>query len=121
MEKPKYVRIQSYGSMSSARSEDDMTVRSQLFPYSKKMVVEREMQYEEDHPPFQPLSVTTKLFGDFRCNCLLGIYILFYVVFLIAGAIVFSALESPQDELARQNVISAKEDFMIRYPNILGR
>ncbi|CAK1585690.1 unnamed protein product [Parnassius mnemosyne] len=119
LDKPKYVRVQSYGSMSSARSEDDMTVHSQLFPYPKKMVVEREILYEEEHPPFQPLMATTRIFGKARFTCLMALYLCFYVLFLIAGAIVFSSLEAPIENEIRLDVIRAKQEFIARYPNVL--
>ncbi|XP_026748891.1 potassium channel subfamily K member 1-like [Galleria mellonella] len=118
MEKQKYIRIQSYGSMSSARSSDDMTVHSQLFPYPKKMVVEREILYEEKHPPFQPLFATTRLFGKSRFTLLLVSYIIFYFTYLISGAFVFSALEAPLENQIRLDVIRAKQDFMAKHPNV---
>lgn len=120
MNQPKYKRIQSYGSMSSGRSDDDMTVHSQLFPYNKKMVVEREILYEEEHPPFQPLFATTRIFGKARFTCLLLIYVIFYGVYLSTGALVFSALEAPLENQIRLDVIRAKQDFLARHPNILG-
>lgn len=121
MAKQKYSRIQSYGSMSSARSDDDMTVHSQLFPYPKKMVVEREILYEEEHPPFQPLIATTRIFGKARFTLLLVFYVVFYVVYLASGALVFSALEAPLENQIRLEVIRAKADFVARYPDILGK
>lgn len=121
LEKPKYTRIQSYGSMTSSRSDDDMTVHSQLFPYPKKMVVEREILYEEEHPPFQPLFATTRIFGKARFTCLMALYLCFYVLYLIAGAIVFSALELPFENDIRVSVFRAKEDFIARNPTVLGK
>ncbi|CAG9787608.1 unnamed protein product [Diatraea saccharalis] len=118
MEKVRYPRIHSYGSMSSGRSDDDMTVHSQLFPYSKKMQIERETLYEEEHPPFQPLFATSKYFGKARFTCLLVIYIFFYLVYLISGAFVFSALEAPLENQIRLDVIRAKQDFMVRHPDV---
>lgn len=120
MDKQKYTRIQSYGSMSSARSDDDMTVRSQLFPYNKKMLVEREILYEEEHPPFQPLFATTRFFGKARFTCLLTIYVLFYVAYLVTGALVFSALEAPMENSIRLEVIRARQDFSAKYPDVTG-
>ncbi|XP_068633855.1 potassium channel subfamily K member 1-like [Battus philenor] len=119
LENPKYTRVQSYGSMSSSRSEDDMTVHSQLFPYPKKMVVEREILYEEEHPPFQPLFATTRIFGKARFTCLMALFLCFYVLYMVAGAIVFSSLETPFENDIRLGVIRAKQDFMARYPNIV--
>lgn len=116
----KYKRIHSYGSMST-RSDDDMTVHSQLFPYHKKMVVEREILYEEENPPFQPLIATTRLFGKARFTCLLLIYVIFYVVYLASGALVFSALEAPLENQIRLELIRAKTDFLTRYPDIVGK
>ncbi|KAM3956442.1 potassium channel subfamily K member 1 [Aphomia sociella] len=118
MEMHKYNRIQSYGSMSSARSDDDMTVHSQLFPYPKKMVVQREILYEEEHPPFQPLFATTRIFGKSRFTYLLVFYILFYFVYLVSGAFVFSALEAPLENQIRLDVIRAKQDFMVKHPGV---
>lgn len=117
----KYTRVHSYGSMSSARSEDDMTVHSQLFPYPKKMVVEREILYEEENPPFQPLFATSRIFGKARFTCLMALYLCFYVLFLVAGAIVFSSMEAPLENQIRLDVIRAKQEFMASYPNVLGR
>lgn len=119
MNQPKYKRIQSYGSISSSRSDDDMTVHSQLFPYPKKMVVEREILYEEENPPFQPLFATTRIFGKARFTWLLLIYILFYVAYLSSGAMVFSALEGPLENQIRLDVIRSKQDFLARHPDIL--
>ncbi|XP_013173540.1 PREDICTED: potassium channel subfamily K member 1-like isoform X1 [Papilio xuthus] len=119
LEKPKYTRIQSYGSMTSSRSDDDMTVHSQLFPYPKKMVVEREILYEEEHPPFQPLFATTRIFGKARFTCLMALYLCFYVFYLISGAIVFSSLEYPFENDIRVSVFRAKHDFMARNPTVL--
>lgn len=121
MDKTKYTRIHSYGSMSSARSDDDMTVHSQLWPYPKKMVVEREILYEEEHPPFQPLFTTSRLFGKARFTFLLVFYIIFYFVYLASGALVFSALEAPVENQIRLDVIRAKADFLARHPNITGK
>lgn len=121
VDRPKYPRIQSYGSMSSARSDDDMTVHSQLFPYPKKMIVPREILYEEEHPPFQPLFATTKIFGKARFTCLLVMYILFYVTYLVTGALVFSALETPLENQVWLDVIRAKQDFMAKYPTVVGK
>ncbi|KPJ16091.1 Potassium channel subfamily K member 1 [Papilio machaon] len=121
LEKPKYTRIQSYGSMTSSRSDDDMTVHSQLFPYPKKMVVEREILYEEEHPPFQPLFATTRIFGKARFTCLMALYLCFYVFYLIAGAIVFSSLEYPFENDIRVSVFRAKHDFMARNPTVLAK
>ncbi|RVE55026.1 hypothetical protein evm_000446 [Chilo suppressalis] len=118
MEKVRYPRIHSYGSMSSSRSEDDMTVHSQLFPYPKKMRVEREILYEEEHPPFQPLFATSKLFGKARFTCLLVMYVVFYLVYLVSGALVFSALEAPLENQIRLDVIRAKQEFMLRHPDV---
>lgn len=115
----KYKRIYSYGSMSS-RSDDDMVVHSQLFPYHKKMVVEREILYEEEHPPFQPLIATTRLFGKARFTCLLLFYVVFYIVYLASGALVFSALEAPMENQIRLELIRAKQDFLTKYPDIIG-
>lgn len=120
MEKPKYPRIHSYGSMCSGRSDDDFTVHSQLFPYPKKMVVPREVLYEEEHPPFQPLFATSKFFGKARFTCLLAIYVLFYLVYLISGALVFSALEAPLENQIRLEVIRAKQEFMLQHPTVTG-
>ncbi|CAH0399935.1 unnamed protein product [Chilo suppressalis] len=118
MEKVRYPRIHSYGSMSSSRNEDDMTVHSQLFPYPKKMRVEREILYEEEHPPFQPLFATSKLFGKARFTCLLVMYVVFYLVYLVSGALVFSALEAPLENQIRLDVIRAKQEFMLRHPDV---
>ncbi|XP_041979910.1 potassium channel subfamily K member 1-like isoform X1 [Aricia agestis] len=118
MEKPKYKRIHSYGSMSS-RSDDDMTVHSQLFPYPKKLIVPREILYEEEHPPFQPLFATTKLFGKTKLPWLLVIYIVFYFSYLISGALVFSALETPLENQIYLEVIRAKQDFLAKHPTVL--
>lgn len=115
----KYKRNHSYGSMSS-RSDDDMTVHSQLFPYPKKMVVEREILYEEEHPPFQPLFATSRLFGKARFTFLLLFYVIFYFVYLATGALVFSALEAPFENQIRLDLIRAKQDFLTRHPDILG-
>ncbi|XP_047990185.1 potassium channel subfamily K member 6-like isoform X1 [Leguminivora glycinivorella] len=115
----KYARVHSYGSMSS-RSDDDMVVHSQLYPYPKKMVVQREILYEEEHPPFQPLIATERLFGKARFTFLLLSYVAFYFVYLISGALVFSALEAPMENQVRLDVIRAKQDFMLRHPNILA-
>lgn len=120
MDNPKYARVQSYGSMTTSPSEDDMTVHSRLFPYQKKMVVEREVLYEEENPPFQPLLVTSRMFGEARSTCLLVPYIFFYVLFLMLGAVVFNLLEEPIDIQTRVEVIQAKEDFMTRHPDVLG-
>lgn len=119
-EKQKYGRIQSYGSMSSSRSDDDMTVHSQLYPYPKKMVIQREILYEEEHPPFQPLFVTSRIFGNKRYTYLLLIYTVFYVCYLVTGALVFSALEAPMENEIRLSVIRAKQDFVFKYPNVTG-
>ncbi|KAJ2951238.1 hypothetical protein O0L34_g5640 [Tuta absoluta] len=113
-----YTRVQSYGSMSSARSDDDMTVHSQLFPYPKKLVVPDEILYEEEHPPFQPLFATTRLFGKSRYSFLISVYVLFYFAYLVSGALVFSALEAPLENEIRLEVIRAKQDFMAQYPGI---
>lgn len=115
-----YKRIHSYGSLSSNRSEDDMTVHSQVYPYPKKMVVTREILYEEEHPPFQPLFATTKIFGKARFACLLMIYIVFYVTYLLSGALVFSALETPLENQIKLEVFSAKQNFMAKNPTVLG-
>lgn len=117
---PKYSRIQSYGSMSSARSDDDMTVHSQLFPYPKKLIVEREILYEEEHPPFQPL-FTTYALGKKKFSCLLIGYVAFYIVYLVTGALVFSALETPMENQIRLDVIRAKQDFLTLHPDVLGK
>ncbi|XP_028171032.1 potassium channel subfamily K member 1-like [Ostrinia furnacalis] len=117
MEKSRYPRIHSYGSMSS-RSDDDMIVHSQLYPYPKKMIVEREILYEEEHPPFQPLFATSRFFGKARFTCLLLIYVVFYMVYLVTGALVFSALEAPMENQIRLDVIKAKQEFMLQYPNV---
>ncbi|CAG4929842.1 potassium channel subfamily K member 1-like [Colias croceus] len=119
MDKPKYTRIHSYGSMSSARSDDDMTVHSQVFPYQKKMIVKREILYEEEHPPFQPLFATSRIFGKARFACLLLIYVMFYATYLLSGALVFSALETPMENQIRLEVIRAKQDFMLKNPTVL--
>lgn len=121
MDKPKYPRIQSYGSMSSARSDDDMTVHSQLFPYPKKMIVEREILYEEEHPPFQPLLATSRLFGKSRFTCLLVMYTIFYFAYLMSGALVFSALETPLENQVLLDVIRAKQEFTTKYPDVVGK
>lgn len=118
--KPTYSRIQSYGSMSTSRSEDDMTVHSQLFPYHKKMIVQHEVLYEEEHPPFQPLFATTRIFGKARFTLLLTIFIFFYFAYLITGALVFSALEAPLENQIRLEVIRAKQYFLDKYPNVTG-
>lgn len=121
MERPKYPRIHSYGSMASSRSsDDDMTVHSQLFPYPKKMIVEREILYEEEHPPFQPLFVTTKLIPKSRFFYLLGTYLVFYMIYLVTGALVFSALEAPMENEIRLEVIRAKANFIALHPGVLG-
>lgn len=120
MEKPKYARIQSYGSMTSSRSDDDMTVHSKLYPYTKKMIVEREILYEEEHPPFQPLFATSRIFGKKRFTYLLFIYVVFYICFLSTGALVFSALEAPMENAIRLEVIRAKQSFMAKNTNVTG-
>ncbi|KAG7299203.1 hypothetical protein JYU34_017753 [Plutella xylostella] len=104
--------------MTSSRSEDDMTVHSQVFPYPKKMLVEREILYEEEHPPFQPLIVTSQLFGKARAPCLLLSYLTFYSIYLVTGALVFSALEAPMENDIRLEVIRAKQDFLALNPGV---
>lgn len=121
MERPKYPRIHSYGSMSSTKSDDDMTVHSQLFPYPKKLIVPREILYEEEHPPFQPLFATTRIFGKARCTCLLLIYLAFYIAYLVTGALVFSALETPMENQVVLDVLRAKQEFSLKYPTVVGK
>ncbi|KAL4709503.1 hypothetical protein ACJJTC_007234 [Scirpophaga incertulas] len=118
MEKPRYERIHSYGSMCSGRSDDDMIVHSQLYPYPKKMRIEREILYEEEHPPFQPLFATSKIFGKARSTCLMVMFVFFYAVYLLSGALVFSALEAPLENQIRLEVIRAKQEFMMRHPDV---
>lgn len=120
MEKQKYSRNQSYGSMTSSRSDDDMTVHSKLYPYPKKMIIEREILYEEEHPPFQPLFATSRIFGKKRFTYLLLIYGVFYISYLSTGALVFSALEAPMENEIRLGVIRAKQGFMAKNPNVTG-
>lgn len=119
MEKPKYQRVQSYGSMCSSRSDDDMIIHSPLYPIPKKMILESEILYEEEHPPFVPLIATSKWFGKARCSYLLFGYVLFYIIYLVTGALVFSALEAPIENQIRLDVIRAKRDFLIKYPNVV--
>lgn len=119
--KAKFARIQSYGSMSTSRSDDDMTVHSKLFPYHKKMVVQHEVLYEEEHPPFQPLFATTRIFGKARFTLLLTMFIIFYLAYLVTGALVFSALEAPLENQIRLEVIRAKQDFLAKHPNVVGK
>jgi hypothetical protein len=121
MENLKYPRIHSYGSMCSGRSDDDMTIHSQLYPYPKKMLVEREILYEEEHPPFQPLIATSRFFGKARFTCLMAMYVVFYLVYLISGALVFSALEAPLENQIRLDVIRAKQEFMVNHPDVTGK
>lgn len=120
MEKQTYSRNQSYGSMTSSRSDDDMTVHSKLYPYPKKMIIEREILYEEEHPPFQPLFATSRIFGKKRFTYLLLIYGVFYISYLSTGALVFSALEAPMENEIRLGVIRAKQGFMAKNPNVTG-
>lgn len=49
------------------------------------------------------------------------IYLLFYLFFLFGGSIVFSALETPEEQALISSVLSAREHFGALYPNVKGR
>lgn len=48
-------------------------------------------------------------------------YLLFYLLFLLGGSIVFSTLESPEEQALISSVLSAREHFGALYPNVKGR
>lgn len=85
------------------------------------MVLQSEILYEEEHPPFQPLFATSQLFGKARFTCLFVSYFVFYLIYLVTGALVFSALEAPMENEIRLEVIRAKQDFLIQHPDVLGK
>ncbi|GBP72360.1 Potassium channel subfamily K member 1 [Eumeta japonica] len=118
MSQPKYIRVKSYGSIASSRSEDDMTVHSQLFPYPKRMVVEQEVLYEEEHPPFQPLFATARFFGNTGSAYLLLGFVVFYIIYLVTGALVFAVLEGPVENAIRMELLNAKQEFLNKHANV---
>lgn len=55
-----------------------------------------------------------------RSSFLLTIYIIFYVTFLMLGAVVFGAMEGPLEEQSRLEIRSRIDNFRAKHPSISG-
>lgn len=59
--------------------------------------------------------------GMRRSSLLLILYIIFYVVYLVTGGLVFAVLEAPEEEDLRLSVLKMKEDFLSAHLCVTGR
>lgn len=61
-----------------------------------------------------------RVLGVRRSTALLGLYVLGYVVYLVAGGVVFATLESPLEQQIRASLDLTISRFRTRYPTVLG-
>lgn len=96
---------------------------------------ERTPSYYERPPPRYSLIVDEKVpliekqsnerikqvLGMRRSSFLLSLYLVFYMVYLITGGLVFAVLEGPQEEELRQAVSRARIEFLKENPCVQGK
>lgn len=62
-----------------------------------------------------------RVFGVRRSTALLCLYVLGYVVYLVAGGVVFATLEAPMEYLIRTKLDLTIRRFRTKYPTITGK
>lgn len=62
-----------------------------------------------------------QVFGLRRSSLLLILYLLFYLVYLITGGLVFTVLEAPEEEEVKKSIIDAKKAFLASNPSVKGK
>lgn len=72
-----------------------------------------------------PLFVKTEepvkhVFGLRRSSLLLILYMLFYLVYLVTGGLVFAVLEAPEEEDLKISVMASKKAFLTANPCVKG-
>lgn len=63
---------------------------------------------------------TKRVLGVRRSNLLLCLYTLTYLVYLLAGGIVFAALEAPEELALKTALIKARASFLATNPCVSG-
>nr|XP_022905867.1 potassium channel subfamily K member 1-like isoform X1 [Onthophagus taurus] len=67
----------------------------------------------------KPIGFDQRKSGFFGVHVLFALFVVFYVLYLTSGSMVFSFLESPAEAAVKIDVLKAKRNFYNRYPNVL--
>lgn len=62
-----------------------------------------------------------QVLGLRRSSLLLGLYLLFYVVYLVTGGLVFAVLEGPYEAELRDDIAAFRNGFLARNPCVAGK
>lgn len=61
-----------------------------------------------------------KIFGVRRSTVLTLLFIVSYVLYLVAGGLIFSYIEGPEEDIWRDNINVMKSKFLANYTTIKG-
>lgn len=61
-----------------------------------------------------------QVLGVRRSSLLLSLYIVFYVVYLVTGGVVFAALEAPEEKAVVSALATARRIFLETHPCVSG-
>lgn len=105
----------SYGSTKS--SSDELKIHSEYANYKLKLPLSYGEGYtripdSSDDPP--------RLYG-IKSSWLFGLYVAFYVFYLVSGGLVFSALEAPIENQVKQALLRSRNEFLRIYPSVDGK
>lgn len=58
--------------------------------------------------------------GINRCTWFLSVFVLMYIAYLVVGGLIFSTLEAPEENKARQKLFRTKNKFLEKYHDVDG-
>lgn len=58
--------------------------------------------------------------GMRRSSLLLTLFVVFYLVYLITGGVVFAAVEAPEENAVRNALVTARRIFLETHPCVAG-
>lgn len=61
-----------------------------------------------------------QVLGVRRSSLLLALYVVFYLVYLITGGVVFAALEAPEEKAVISALVTARREFLETHPCVSG-
>ena len=75
---------------------------------------EKQLMYQRERAHIR------QVLGVRRSSLLLSLYVLFYVVYLITGGVVFAALEAPEERIVKTALTNARKIFLSKHPCLSG-
>lgn len=74
----------------------------------------------DEETPLLGSGPVKQVLGLRRSQFLLSLYLLFYVVYLVTGGLIFAVLEGPIEAELRDEVYDLRNDFLARHPSVSG-